>query len=220
MIVDDHALVRLGIRRLLEDVHDIEVIAEADSGEKALKVVRTLEPDVVLLDMKLPGIDGLEVTRRLTRTPNRVKIIVLTAFMNDTFPTRILQAGALAYLTKECGIDEMANAIRKVSQGERYLSAEVAQAMALNSLTPSKAQENPFSKLSEREMQVTLMITKGMQVQEIADNLCLTAKTVNGYRYRLFAKLDIKNDVELTYLALKYGLIEAPQPELVEDESK
>ena len=218
MIVDDHALVRLGIRRLLEDVSDIDVIAEAASGENALSLVRSVKPDVVLLDMKMPGIDGLEVTRRLTRAPTNVKIIVLTAFVNDTFPTRILQAGASAYLTKECGIDEMSEAIRKVHKGERYLSAEVAQTMALNSLMPDKTSENPFSRLSEREMQVTLMITKGMQVQEIATSLCLTAKTVNGYRYRLFEKLNIKNDVELTYLALKYSLIEAPQTAFFEGE--
>lgn len=218
MIVDDHALVRLGIKRLLDDVKDIEVIAEAESGEKALQLARRLNPDVVLLDMKMPGIDGLEVTRRLTRSPTKIKIIVLTALINDTFPTRILQAGASAYLTKECGIDEMEDAIRKVYNGERYLSAEVAQSMALNSLNIDKDSSSPFDKLSERELQVTLMITKGMQVQDIGESLCLSAKTVNGYRYRLFSKLDIKNDVELTYLALKYGLIDSPETELFEGE--
>lgn len=218
MIVDDHALVRLGIKRLLDDVSDIEVIAEASTGEKALQLARTLSPDVVLLDMKMPGIDGLEVTRRLTRSPTKIKIIVLTALVNETFPTRILQAGASAYLTKECGIEEMKDAIRKVHKGERYLSAEVAQSMALNSLNGDKENASPFDKLSERELQVTLMITKGMQVQEIGENLCLSAKTVNGYRYRLFSKLSIKNDVELTYLALKYGLIDSPENELFESE--
>ena len=210
MIVDDHALVRLGIARLLSDVSDIKVIAEAESGEQALKLARQKEPDVVLLDIKMPGIDGLEVTRRLKNSPLGIKIIVLTAFAHHPFPTRILQAGASGYLTKECGVDEMAAAIRKVYRGEKYLSAEIAQAMALNSLSETNIEDSPFEQLSERELQVTLMITKGMLVQDIADSLCLTTKTVNGYRYRLFAKLNIKNDVELTYLAMKHGLIESP----------
>lgn len=210
MIVDDHALVRLGITRLLEDIEDVKVVGEAESGEQALVLARSLRPDIVLLDMKMPGIDGLEVTRRLRNSPMGIKIIVLTAFTHEPFPSRILQAGALGYLTKESGVKEMEEAIRKVHGGERYLSAEIAQEMALNSLSDHATKNSPFENLSERELQVTLMITQGMLVQDIAERLCICAKTVNGYRYRLFAKLNIKNDVELTYLAMKYGLVENP----------
>jgi len=211
MIVDDHALVRLGIRRLLEDCSDIDVVAEAESGEEALKQAKDVELDVVLLDMKMPGIDGLEVTRRLRRSHPRLKIIAVSAFSSQPYPKRTLQAGALGYLTKECGVDEMCRAIRRVYNGERYLSAEIAQTLALSSITDSEEAASPFEHLSERELQVTLMLSRGMSVQEIADSLFISTKTVNGYRYRLFAKLGVKNDVELIYLAIKYRVIEKPQ---------
>ena len=210
MIVDDHAIVRLGIRRLLEDVDDINVVCEAENGEKALENVKTTPLDVVLLDMKMPGIDGLEVTRRLRRRHSAIKIIAVSAVATEPFPSRILQAGALGYLTKECGVDEMTDAIRRVFRGERYLSAEIAQTLALNSLSDQQPEASPFERLSERELQVTLMISKGQSVADISERLCISSKTVNGYRYRLFAKLGIKNDVELTYLAMKYQLIEEP----------
>ncbi|MFI4962931.1 MAG: two-component system response regulator LetA [Legionellales bacterium] len=208
LIVDDHALVRMGIRRLLEDMADVDVVAEAESGEQALLCVKAHKPDVVLLDMKMPGIDGWEVTRRLRKSNPQVKVIAVTAMCTDPLPMRILQLGAMGYLTKESGAGEMAEAIRKVSKGEKYLSAEIAQKMAINSL--DEAQDTPFDMLSEREMQVMLMITSGMDVQDISERLFLSNKTINGYRYRTFKKLGIKNDVELTYLALKHKIIEHP----------
>nr|WP_233586863.1 response regulator [Legionella sp. km772] len=164
LIVDDHALVRMGIRRLLEDMADVEVVADAESGEQALLLVKTHSPDVVLLDMKMPGIDGWEVTRRLKKTTPNVKVIAVTAMTSDPLPTRVLQLGAMGYLTKESGAEEMASAIRKVARGEKYLSAEIAQKMAINSLQEVK--DSPFDILSEREMQVMLMITSGMNVQD------------------------------------------------------
>lgn len=208
LIVDDHALVRMGIRRLLEDILDIEVVADAESGEQALALVKAHNPDVVLLDMKMPGIDGWEVTRRLKKSNPQIKVIAVTAVCSEPLPTRVLQLGAMGYLTKESGAQEMEAAIRKVARGEKYLSAEIAQKMAINSLQES--QDSPFDMLSEREMQVMLMITSGMNVQDIADRLFLSSKTINGYRYRMFEKLGIKNDVELTYLAMKHHIIERP----------
>ena len=208
LIVDDHALVRMGIRRLLEDLPDMQVVADAESGEAALQLVKLHRPDVVLLDMKMPGIDGWEVTSRLKKSNPNIKVIAVTAMRSEPLPGLILQLGAMGYLTKESGAEEMAAAIRKVYNGERYLSAEVAQKMAINSL--QAPQESPFDLLSEREMQVMLMITRGMTVQEISDRLFLSSKTVNGYRYRMFEKFAIKNDVELTYLAMKHGLVERP----------
>jgi two-component system, NarL family, invasion response regulator UvrY len=215
LIVDDHALVRMGIRRLLEDMSDMEVVGDAGSGEQALSLVKSLTPDVILLDMKMPGIDGWEVTRRLKKSNPHVKVIAVTAMCSDPIPTRVLQLGAMGYLTKESGAEEMAAAIRKVSKGEKYLSAEIAQKMAINSL--QEAQDSPFDMLSEREMQVMLMITSGMNVQDIADRLFLSSKTINGYRYRMFEKLGIKNDVELTYLAMKHRIIEQPLDAMHED---
>ena len=208
LIVDDHALVRMGIRRLLDDLPDMQVVADAESGEAALLLVKVHQPDVVLLDMKMPGIDGWEVTRRLKKSHPSVKVIAVTAMRSEPLPGLILQLGAMGFLTKESGAEEMAAAIRKVNKGERYLSAEIAQKMAINSLqTPH---ESPFDLLSEREMQVMLMITRGMTVPEISDRLFLSNKTINGYRYRMFEKFSIKNDVELTYLAMKHGLVERP----------
>ena len=208
LIVDDHTLVRMGMRRLLEDLPDMQVVAEAESGKEALVMVKEHSPDVVLLDMKMPGIDGFEVTRRLKKSHPGVKVIAVTAMSSDPLPTRVLQLGAMGYLTKESGPDEMAAAIRKVSQGSMYLSAEIARKIAINSL--DNTQDCPLDQLSEREMQVMLMITSGLNVQHIADTLFLSTKTINGYRYRIFDKLGITNDVELTYLALKYHIIERP----------
>ena len=216
LIVDDHALVRMGLRGLLEHLPDMKVVAEAENGETALALVRVHKPDVVLLDMKMPGIDGWEVTRRLKKTHPDIKIIAVTAATSDPmFPARLLQLGAVGYLTKESDADEMAMAIRKVFKGDKYLCAEIAQTMAISSLTA--AEETPFDRLSEREMQVMRMITRGMAVGEIAETLFLSTKTVNGYRYRMFDKLSIKNDVELTYLAMKYRIIERPTDLIVDD---
>ena len=209
LIVDDHALVRMGIRRLLEDLPDMEVVAEAEDGESALTLARAHQPDVILLDMKMPGMDGWEVTRRLQKSAPNIKIIVVTALSTEPFPARVLQMGAMGYITKESGIIEMTAAIRKVAKGERYLSTEIAQKIAINSL--HSTEQSPFERLSEREMQVMLMITNGLTVQDIAARLFLSPKTVNGYRYRMFEKLAIKNDVELTYLALKHKVIEQPE---------
>lgn len=215
LIVDDHALVRMGIRRLLDDLPDVEVVAEADNGETALSMVKLHQPDVVLLDMKMPGIDGWEVTRRLQKTSPQVKVIAVTALSAEPLPSRVLQLGAMGYLTKESGPEEMAAAIRKVVKGEKYLSAEIAQKMAISSLQPLN--DSPFDLLSEREMQVMLMITSGMTVQEIADRLFLSSKTVNGYRYRMFEKLAVKNDVELAYMAMKHRVIERPSDALQDE---
>ncbi len=208
LIVDDHALVRMGIRRLLEDMSDVHVVAEAENGEQALLRVKEHELDVVLLDMKMPGIDGWEVTRRLKKSQPDIKIIAVTAVNANPFPSRMLQLGAMGYLTKESGAEEMASAIRSVYNGNKYLSAEIAQKMAFSSLQEKK--DSPFDSLSEREMQVMLMITTGMNVQDIADRLFLSSKTVNGYRYRMFEKLEVSNDVELTYLAMKHSIVERP----------
>ncbi len=208
LVVDDHPLVRMGIRRLLDDRQDMNIVAEADSGEVALAMVKTHKPDVVLLDMKMPGMDGWEVIRRLQKSHPQIKIIAISAICTEPFPSRVLQLGASGYLTKESGADEIATAIKKVHKGEMYLSTNIAQQIAVKSLQSST--KLPFEQLSEREMQVMIMITSGMTVQTIAERLFLSTKTINGYRYRIFDKLMVKNDVELTYLAMKHGMIDQP----------
>lgn len=210
LIVDDHALVRIGIRRLLEDVEDIQVVGEAENGEDALMSLKTHQPDVILLDLKMPGMDGWEVIRRLKHSGQSAKVVALSAVSMEPFPSKALQLGAMAFITKESSVEEMTLAIRRVHRGERYLSADLAQRMAVRSLDPVGG-DSPFDELSDREMQVMLMITIGLTVPEISKRLYLSTKTINCYRYRMFAKLNVKNDVELTHLALKHSIIERPE---------
>jgi len=206
LIVDDHELVRAGICSLLSTVNGIKVIGEAASGEEAIKLTREKHPNVILMDVRMPGIGGLEATRKLIRAEPDTKIIALTVCGEEPFPSKLLQAGAAGYLTKGSGLDEMVQAIHSVFHGKRYISPEVAQQLALKSLSDEK--DSPFEALSEREMQVMLMITGGQKVQEISDKLCLSPKTVNSYRYRLFEKLNVHSDVELTHLAIRHHILD------------
>jgi len=211
MLVDDHDLVRTGIRRMLDDVTGIKVIGEARSGEEAVKLGRKLKPQIVLMDVKMPGIGGFEATRKLLRADPDVKVLVVTICDNDLYPARLLQIGASGYLTKGASMEEMVQAIRAVHAGQRYISPEIASRLALKHVNDKD--ESPFESLSERELQVMLMITMGMRVQDIAERLCLSPKTVNSYRYRIFEKLKTKNDVELTLLAIRHGLVESEEVE-------
>ena len=207
MIVDDHELIRSGISRLLADEDKINVVGEACSGEEAVAKARELRPHVVLMDANMPGIGGLEATRRLVRFDPDIKVVAVTVHGDEPYPTRFMQAGAAGYVTKDAGIAEMIVAIRQVASGKRYLAPEIAQQMALKAVNPDEG--SPFDELSDREMQVMLMITRGQKVQEISEQLFLSPKTVNSYRYRLFEKLKIENDVELTHMAIRHGFIES-----------
>ena len=159
------------------------------------------------MDMNMPGIGGLEATRKILRIRPDVRIIVLTINSENPFPTKVMQAGAAGYLTKGAAPAEMIQAIRLVHSGQRYISPEIAQQMALSQF--ASADENPFKSLSERELQIMMMITKGQKVTDISEQLNLSPKTVNSYRYRLFSKLGINGDVELTHLAIRYGMLDA-----------
>ncbi|SDJ22550.1 MULTISPECIES: UvrY/SirA/GacA family response regulator transcription factor [Ferrimonas] len=205
-LVDDHALVRTGIRRILDDERGIKVVGEAEDGEVAVNWCRKNDVDVILMDMNMPGIGGLEATRKILRFNPDAKIIVLTIHTEEPFPTKVMQAGAAGYLTKNAPPGEMVQAIRQVACGQRYLSPQIAQQMALNKF---KTEENPFDDLSERELQIMMMITAGQKVSDISESLNLSPKTVNSYRYRLFQKLNIGGDVELTRLAIRYGMLDA-----------
>lgn len=209
MLVDDHDLVRTGIKRILDDVPGIKVVGEASSGEEAVKLSRKLKPQVVLMDVKMPGIGGFEATRKLVRMDPDIKVLIVTICNNDLYPARLLQVGASGYLTKGATMEEMVQAIRVVYSGQRYISPEIASRLAFKHVNDTD--ESPFEALSERELQVMLMITMGMKVQEIAEKLCLSPKTVNSYRYRIFEKLKVKNDVELTLLAIRHDLVESEE---------
>ncbi|MDN3649690.1 UvrY/SirA/GacA family response regulator transcription factor [Reinekea marina] len=205
IVVDDHDLVRMGLVKLLSDVEGLRVVAEGNSGEQAIKLAKQHEPDVMLMDVRMPGVDGIEATRKINRILPDIKVIAVTACDDDPFPTRLLQAGASGYLTKGASTDEMVKAIKTVIAGQKYLTAKIAQKLALNSLGAS---ENPFNDLSDREMQIAILICSCKKVQEISDKLCLSPKTVNTYRYRIFDKLGLSSDVELTHLAIRHGLLE------------
>ncbi|REL32573.1 UvrY/SirA/GacA family response regulator transcription factor [Thalassotalea euphylliae] len=206
LLVDDHELVRTGIRKILDEVKGIKVISEAETGEEAVQFCRKeQQPDVVLMDMNMPGIGGLEATKKIIRYAPDVKVIVLTIHSEDPFPTKVMQIGAAGYLTKGAGPDEMVNAIRAVNSGQRYITPEIAQQMALNQF--KSTEENPFNALSERELQIMWMITRGEKVPDISEQLVLSTKTINSYRYRMFDKLNVSNDVELTHLAIRHGML-------------
>lgn len=205
MLVDDHALVRTGIRRLLGDVNGIEVVAEAGSGEQAISQVRQQQPDVILMDISMPGIGGLEATRKISRTLPDVKIIAVTIHDDDPFPARLLEAGASGYLTKGCDVKQIVNAIRAVHKGKQYIAPEIAQKLAMSFV--NDRDKSPLERLTQRETQVMLMIVHGETNKTISEKLCLSPKTTSTYRYRLFDKLGVENEVELTRFAIRYGLI-------------
>lgn len=207
LLVDDHELVRFGIKRIIDDVRGLKVVGEASSGEEAFQFCRANEPDVVLMDMNMPGIGGIEATKKISRYCPDVKIIILTVHTEDPFPSKVMQNGAHGFLTKMTGPDEMIQAIKAVNVGQRYIAPDIAQQIALNQFSGVK-EDKPFETLSERELQIMLMITKGEKVQDIADQLNLSSKTVNSYRYRMFEKLNICNDVELTHMAIRHGMLD------------
>ncbi|MBU2925611.1 UvrY/SirA/GacA family response regulator transcription factor [Colwellia sp. 4_MG-2023] len=205
LLVDDHELVRTGVNKILNEVKGFKVIDECETGEDAVKFCRMTEPDVILMDMDMPGMGGLEATKKILRLAPEVKVIILTAHTEDPFPTKVMKIGAAGYLTKGAGPNEMINAIRAVNSGQRYLPPAIAQQMALSQFKTKD--ENPFSELSDRELQIMLMITRGEKVPDISEHLHLSPKTINSYRYRMFDKLNVGNDVELTHLAIRHGMI-------------
>lgn len=206
MVVDDHELVRTGISRMLGDVAGLEVIGEASSGEEAVRLSREMEPDVVLMDVKMPGIGGLEATRKMIRHDEGLRVIAVTVCEEEPFPSRLLKAGAAGYLSKGADLEEMVRAIKVVHAGQRYISPQIAQAMALRPFNSTDT--SPMDLLSERELQIMMMIVNCHKVQAISDKLCLSPKTVNTYRYRIFDKLGISSDVEMTLLAMRWGMVD------------
>jgi len=206
LLVDDHELVRTGFRHILASSDEVEVVGEAKSGEEAIAFARSSPPDLVLMDVNMPGIGGIEATRKIKRLYPSVQIIAVTIHSNTPFPEQLHDAGALGYLTKGCQAQELFEAIRTVARGKPFISSEVSKKLTLARIN-GRNPNTPFSKLSQREMQVFLMITQGHKTQEISDSLCLSPKTVSTYRHRLFEKLGVNTDVDLTHMALRFGLI-------------
>ncbi|MCP5179593.1 MAG: UvrY/SirA/GacA family response regulator transcription factor [Pseudomonadales bacterium] len=206
LLVDDHRLVRAAMGRIIADDRNMEIVGETGSGEEAVELVRKLNPHVVLMDMFMPGIGGMEATRRILRAREDVKVIAVSTCADRPFPEQMLRIGAAGYLTKSATPQDLLAGIRKVFYGQRYVSADVAQALAFSTFDRTTA--NPFDTLSNREMQIMLMVVNCHKVQDISGNLHLSPKTVNSYRYRIFEKLGISSDVELTLMAVRHGVLD------------
>ncbi|MDX1570425.1 MAG: UvrY/SirA/GacA family response regulator transcription factor [Xanthomonadales bacterium] len=207
VLVDDHDIVRTGISYIIEKEADIEIVGEAGDGEKGLQLIRELKPDVVLMDVNMPNLGGVEATRRIHGSMPDVKVIILTVHSEAPFPTRLLDAGAMGYLTKGCAAEDLLAAIRSVNRGQRYIGKDIAQRLAL-SLLPG-ADRSPFDELSAREMEIMMMLVDGADGNTIAEALALSPKTISTYKYRIWEKLGVNNDVELTHLAIRHGITDS-----------
>jgi two-component system invasion response regulator UvrY len=205
LVVDDHELVRIGLRHILAGYPAIEISGEAVDGESALRLNRQLTPDIVLLDISLPGLSGFEITTRLKKASPELGIIILTIHEQGPYPGQLLAAGASGYLTKGCPATELVQAINTVAGGGRHIGSKIAQQMALRMLPG--ADTTPFDLLSAREMEVMLMLAEGQKVPDIARIMHLSPKTVATYKYRIYEKLDARSDVQMTRMALRYGVV-------------
>ena len=206
-MVDDHALVRAGMRMILSGETDIEVVGEAESGEAALPLIRKLKPDVVLCDLHLPGVSGLEVTERIVRG-RHAKVIVVSVLEDGPMPRKLIEAGASGYVGKGGDSGELLRAVRDVARGKRYLAAGIAQKLALSGLD---GQRSPFDEITPRELEIAMLLVQGLRQEEIARRLSLSPKTVNTHKSRLFGKLHIDDTIALARLASQYGLIDPSQ---------
>ena len=206
LIVDDHTIVREGLKRILADAPELQVAGEAASGTEAIQLVRESRWDVMLLDISLPGANGLEVLRAVKEHDAKLQVLVLTMYPEDQYALRMLKAGAAGYLTKEGAPAQLVTAIRKVAGGGKYISAAVAEKLAWE--LERKKQSATHEDLSNREFEILRLIASGKTVSQIAHDLHLSVKTVSTYRMRLLTKLHMKSNAELTHYAIKGGLVD------------
>lgn len=202
-IIDDHALARAGFRFMFQPAADIEIIAEGASGEDALRIARELRPEVMLLDVSMPGISGIEVTQRLAKADSPVRIAIVTMHGEGPLPKLLLDAGAAAFLSKDCEGRELIEAVRRLARGERYVSAAVAQRLAL----ARAGGEEAIDELTPREFEVALMFGRGMRAVEIGSKLHISEKTVHTYKTRIYDKLGLHSEAELALRLVRHGLI-------------
>lgn len=206
LIVDDHQVIRNGIADVLSKDGGIYVIGSAISGEEAIDMVIEHRPHVVFMDLQMPGIGGIEATRRILRIAPSTKVIILTAMSSSPLPEAALEVGAVGYITKSADTQEMLRAVRSVCKGMQYVSRDIAQQLAIKSFNKHLAE--PFATLSMRETQISILIVNFQKVREIAQHLSLSPKTINSYRYRIFTKLGISSDMELAILAIRHKLVD------------
>jgi two-component system invasion response regulator UvrY len=207
LIVDNQDLVRTGLRYILEAHPDIGKIREAASGERAIQLCRQYRPDVILLNISLPGLSGFEITCKLKRANAKSAVLVLARHAKSPYPIRLIDSGASGYLTRDCDAQELIEAIRTVASGGRFIGSEAAKQLAL-SILPGTA-DSPFEDLSTREMEVMLKLTEGNRIADIASLMSLSPKTVATYKYRIYDKLGTRSEVGLMRMAMRYGIVEA-----------
>ena len=206
LLVDHYELIRSGIAALLDSVEDIEVIGICDCGEQALTLATNTPPDIILLDINMPSSAIFDACRQIVNKSPSIKIIGLSIYSDGPIPPKALNLGIEGFISKGSPVSEMIKAIRAVISGKRYLCQNIANDLVFETLLGNR--QTPFSKLSKRESEVVKMILQGKNIQEMSQFLELSDKTINTYRYRLYNKLAIKNDVELTKLAVKFNYIE------------
>ena len=204
VLVDDHAVVRAGVRRLLEQEPLFEVIGEAESGEKAYQILAELKPDVMVMDLSMPGMGGLEAIRRILMRYEKAKILVLSMHEDLSFANQALKLGAKGYLTKNTLADDLVKSIETVTQGDVFLSDEIAQKMAMQSISGN---QDPVNELSAREFEIFRLLAEGLDIDAIASTLNISSKTVSNYQTMIKQKLDINTPIELIRYAIKVGVI-------------
>ena len=204
IIIAGQEIIRHGMSTLLKCDSSVHIMDATSNGHDAIKQVSIEPPDIILMDIQLPNMDALELIKRLLRNDENIKIIVLSEHEDDSYLSRLFQVGISGYITKRASKDEIIHAVKSVHNGQKHVSQHMAKKIAFRK---TSEQSCPFESLSDREMQITRMITTGQRVADISKLLCISTKTVNSYRYRVFEKLAIDGDVALTHMALKHGLI-------------
>jgi len=206
LIADDHAIVREGLKQIVAETSDMMVADEASSGHEVLDKVRSNEYTVVVLDISMPGGDGLNILKQIKKEKLKLPVLVLSVHPEEQYAVRVLKAGAAGYLTKESAPGELISAIRRVASGRKYVSSLLAEKLAFD--LQSEGETSLHETLSDREFQVMCMIASGKRVKDIGEELCLSVKTISTYRSRILEKMRMKNSAELTHYALKHGLVE------------
>ena len=208
LVADDHAIVREGLKRILGSATDMAVTDEACTGQEVVEKVTRNDFDVLVLDISMPGRNGLDILRELRVMKPKLHVLMLSVFPEEQYAVRVIRAGASGYMTKDSAPDELVAAIRRISQGRKYVSPSLAERLAVDLELGSDRDRPPHELLSDREYRVMCMVAAGTRANEIAEELMLSVKTISTYRTRILRKMRMKSSAELTHYAIKHGLVD------------
>lgn len=208
LIADDHAIVRHGLKQLIAETQDMQVAGEAENGIEVLRQIRSGDVNVVVMDISMPGKNGIETLKQIRSEMPGLPVLILSMYPGDQYAVRLIKAGAVGYLTKESAPEQLVTAIRTVAQGKKYITPDVAELMANELGLGKQAERAPHETLSDREDQIFRLFASGKTASDIAGQLSLSVKTISTYRARILEKMHLKNNSELTYYAIKNGLVE------------